>query len=56
MIFITRLHVRYDNAHFPEDLMFQGSIRSGCSFGKCPQINSADQDLLYPTLHALFEH
>jgi hypothetical protein len=22
-VFITRLHVRYDNAHFPEDLVFQ---------------------------------
>ena len=22
-MFITRLHVRYDNAHFPEDLVFQ---------------------------------
>jgi hypothetical protein len=22
-VFITRLHVRYDAAHFPEDLMFQ---------------------------------
>src|SRR5207247_102094 len=22
-VFITRLHVRYDNAHFPEDLLFQ---------------------------------
>jgi hypothetical protein len=21
--FLTRLHVRYDNAHFPEDLVFQ---------------------------------
>ena len=22
-VFLTRLHVRYDNAHFPEDLVFQ---------------------------------
>src|SRR4029450_8229295 len=22
-VFVTRLHVRYDNAHFPEDLVFQ---------------------------------
>src|SRR6267378_2262026 len=22
-VFMTRLHVRYDNAHFPEDLVFQ---------------------------------
>jgi hypothetical protein len=22
-VFVTRLHVRYDNAHFPEDLLFQ---------------------------------
>ena len=22
-MFLTRLHVRYDNAHFPEDLVFQ---------------------------------
>jgi hypothetical protein len=22
-VFLTRLHVRYDQAHFPEDLMFQ---------------------------------
>ena len=22
-VFLTRLHVRYDAAHFPEDLMFQ---------------------------------
>ena len=22
-VFVTRLHVRYDGAHFPEDLVFQ---------------------------------
>ncbi len=22
-VFVTRLHLRYDNAHFPEDLVFQ---------------------------------
>jgi hypothetical protein len=24
-VFVTRLHVRYDNAHFPEDLVFQAT-------------------------------
>ena len=26
-VFLTRLHVRYDNAHFPEDLVFQETAR-----------------------------
>jgi len=28
-VFLTRLHVRYDNAHFPEDLVFQQTADRG---------------------------
>ena len=28
-VFLTRLHVRYDAAHFPEDLMFQETSDRG---------------------------
>ncbi len=28
-VFVTRLHVRYDNAHFPEDLVFQETADRG---------------------------
>jgi len=28
-VFLTRLHVRYDNAHFPEDLVFQETADRG---------------------------
>src|SRR5262249_46173381 len=33
-VFLTRLHVRYDNAHFPEDLVFQETAERSTSRGR----------------------
>jgi len=56
-VFITRLHVRYDNAHFPEDLVFQETADrenfQACyvlrhpwtGTGTCPAVQQYHQEL-----------